>query len=263
MSIAVYNFFKDYNSKIFYMPIGKNIYKKIFPMSKSIERDIKYRINLYDYFSAYNIDIESSNKGDLTYDTTFTNKLFKKYIEKQFDIDIINILREQRGEKNPSLDYENEKLKNFLKDYSLPERLTKKDIKYITGGWFEEYTYNMVKRELQLSDDNIDLNLKVKRNGTSNELDVAFVFENKLYIIECKTLIKTKDDHLYNNGLYKLAAIKKDYGLDVQGFIFTLDKLNDDNLKKRANIYNVITIDNQSLTNQGLFNENFLKLFKK
>jgi len=262
MSIAVYNFFKDYNSKIFYIPIGKNIYKKIFPISKSIEKEIKYRINLYDYLKAYNIDTESSNKKELTYDYLFTQNIFNKYIETPFDKEIINILREQRGKNNPSIDYDNSKINEFLIRYGLPDKLNKKDINYITGGWFEEYVYYKIKQLLQLTDDNIDLNLRVRRNGIDNELDVIFVFDNKLYVIECKTIIKTKEDHLYNNSLYKLAAIKKDYGLDVQGFIFVLEDVNAD-LKKRANVYNVITIDKQSLINPDIFNNDFLRFFKK
>ena len=59
MSIAVYNFFKARESTIYYLPIGKNIYKQIFPSVKHGTHRLNFRISLKDYLISYEIEIKS------------------------------------------------------------------------------------------------------------------------------------------------------------------------------------------------------------
>ena len=62
MSIATYNFFKERNSKIYYIPIGKNQYIQIFPETASGEHSITYRADIQTYLTAYGVTIVNPKK---------------------------------------------------------------------------------------------------------------------------------------------------------------------------------------------------------
>ncbi len=109
---------------------------------------------------------------------------------------------------------------------------TPEDKRYYGGGWFEEYTYSLIKRQFHLCDEDIALSLKIYRNKVKtpndNELDVAFMLDNALYVIECKVTMNGYNStvpHTVETYLYKLAAVSKDYGLVVNSYLFTLHKL--------------------------------------
>ena len=98
------------------------------------------------------------------------------------------------------------------------------------------------------------MSLKIFRNASEqndNEVDVAFMFENTLYIIECKVSMigyGKEPQHTIEDYLYKLAAISKDFGLIVRPYIFTLhkmEKLSDSsrkNINKRMRILGICNI---------------------
>ena len=134
------------------------------------------------------------------------------------------------------------------------QAVTAIDKRYYSGTWFEEYTYLRIKQELCLRDQDIAMSLKIFRNASEqndNEVDVAFMFENTLYIIECKVSMigyGKEPQHTIEDYLYKLAAISKDFGLIVRPYIFTLhkmEKLSDSsrkNINKRMRILGICNI---------------------
>ncbi|NKQ38295.1 MAG: DUF1887 family protein, partial [Methanosarcinales archaeon] len=57
MSIGVYNFFKDKNrNSIYYLPIGKNTYKQIFPSLQNGVYDLNFRISIEEYLTSYGFE---------------------------------------------------------------------------------------------------------------------------------------------------------------------------------------------------------------
>ncbi|MCP4702794.1 MAG: DUF1887 family protein [Gammaproteobacteria bacterium] len=88
---------------------------------------------------------------------------------------------------------------------------------FINGGWLEQYVFGTVfglRAELPKLQD-AGHSIELARNATGkqvkNELDVAFLANNHLHIIECKTKLFGKFDHADApgaNALYKLDTLK-------------------------------------------------------
>jgi hypothetical protein len=161
---------------------------------------------------------------------------------------------------------------------------------YLTGLWLEEYAYNKIKEILQLTDNQIGKGLKLQKkdvmNKGDNDFDVMFIWKNELYIIECKTshfvptsekmLDKKGKEVLDENGkpknkskndlttyIYKLDALRKEFGIFPKAFIFTLSDLgvNSEQLnliEERLNFHNITLLTHQPKTlakNQEQFDE--------
>jgi hypothetical protein len=106
------------------------------------------------------------------------------------------------------------------------------------GERFEKFVLNCIKtsKKLSIEDMQIAQGVKIYRNYdekvNDNEVDVMWIDENKLFVGECKvSLWKPKeidsDKRPINNPpeyldeiMYKLAAISKDFGLQVNSYIF-------------------------------------------
>ena len=234
MSLIVYDFFRKLNSSFYYIPIGKNTYCNI---EEENMHALQYRISLREYFALYGLNYECDNALLKDAETTF--QFFEKQKKRKF--------------------YLSDEIKNSQK------AKTAKDKKYYAGEWFEEYTYLRIKKELNLREQDIAMSLKIYREDSQNndnEIDVAFMYENALYIIECKVSMngygrekwQTIEDYLY-----RLAAISKDFGLIVRPYIFTLhkmEKLPDGSLKglqKRMQILGIRNIiDGKQLSKQKI-----------
>ena len=89
--------------------------------------------------------------------------------------------------------------------------------------------YELLKRELKLCEDQIAFNLKLKSkfsNRTSdsdNEIDVAFVYENTLYIMECKVFTQRQlNSKKITDAIYKISSIRQSMGLKATAAVAIL-----------------------------------------
>ena len=126
--------------------------------------------------------------------------------------------------------------------------INKSELEYLTGGWFEEYVYYLVKKYVKPQD--IAIGIKISRAGVrhDNELDVVFTKGNKLFVIECKTGVKT--ERLFNEIVYKACAIKEALlGVSCYSYIFSLTRDDKDNtFKLIAGNMDIIFYDHDILT---------------
>lgn len=234
MSIALFTFFQKYNAHFVYIPIGTNEY---FYFKSEEKHIIKYRLSLEEYLSLYGMTCMCDNS--LLFDISYTNKLFERLKKRNFCLGAVP---------------------KIYKAQYLP---TSEERRYYGGSWFEEYVYHRIKEENALPDDAIGMSVKIFRKGSlvnDNEIDVAFVRDNVLNIIECKVSmfghnIYPKDT--VEEYLYKLAAIAKDLGLRVNSYLFTLHEmqrfspLTMDNFNKRIRILGIRGIyDGNELSQQ-------------
>jgi len=224
MSIGVYQFFSSYISSFYYLPIGKN---SIENLRTGEEVPLKYRLNVKEYLSLYGLFAEEDNS--FLYSAEHTFSLFERF-------------------KN--VNFHRTKLVEISNARSLPRH---RDRKYYSGIWFEEYVYLRIKKELNLENDKILKNVKIYRNLSKtpdNEIDLIFIKENKLFIVECKVSMignpkSGEYKKLLEQYMYKLAAISKDFGLIVNSYIFTLhrfDRISPEamnNLEKRMKILGI------------------------
>jgi hypothetical protein len=246
MSIGVYNYFLHRNSEIYYIPIGKNISRKIFPPVQQREFPITYRTDLITYLTSYGIEVINADAiNHLSKSETFTKLFFDRNYSKNKELK--NLFDYKENTKRDScIRVELPNLFKWLEQIDFPFEsrgiLSKKEIFYLSGGWLEEYTYTKIKTVLNLSDKDIGLNISIKRQKVSNEFDVMFVLNNTIYVFECKTGLTRKD--LYEEAVYKLAALRKDFGLFVNSYIVTMTEIRNTFWKDRATLFNIQLLDN-------------------
>ncbi|MBF0103342.1 MAG: DUF1887 family protein [Desulfobacterales bacterium] len=263
MSIAVYNFFVIKSCEIYYISIGKNSYQKLFPEKKKRDFDIQYRLGVREYLTSYGISIENPNKTNILVKTEQeTDQFFECYLKLSYESHgLLNQLRPYRNKKQIAIT-EIDGLQQFLDEIHFksnkPDILNRDEIQYLTGSWFEEYIYNRIKDCLGLNTDHIALNINIQRRKVKNELDVVFTIGNELHVVECKTSIfNSENDHnITNESIYKLAALKKDFGLTVKSYIFTLSPRGEEKQFvrqtdiNRSQLFNIQIIDRQMIQNE-------------
>ena len=238
MSISAHEFFKDYSSKMIYIPIPKNEFIVPFPKKspgKPIE--LKLRLSVSQYLNAYGLNVIQKEKLDtyqreaiqrrdlsawmVTHYERVKNLLiwFSIHLrghrsDKQFPLSQpYNMATEEEKELLRKLDFKDEEGK-------ISKTLTRSEIKYLTGGWLEEFCFNEVFDLVSHGIDHCVIGLRLKNaQGRDNEFDVMFTKENELYFIECKSLDQKEDKE--TDILYKIGALQKEFGLRVKSFLVT------------------------------------------
>lgn len=93
-------------------------------------------------------------------------------------------------------------------------QLDKYKAKFLTGGWLEVFAYGLLcKFEVALKINDINLGFEVKRKDEiqpGHDLDVCFINNLTLHIIECKSGSQTSDEKA--DIVYKLEAIRSQLG---------------------------------------------------
>lgn len=204
MSVTCYAFFLSFpNVNFYYIPEGKNEYRKLF--SSDPATPLSYRMNLKEYFTINRLRFEVS-ESNLMHNDIKANNLFEEVAKNNYNKDRVS------------------KLKDAQK---LPD---KRDKSYYSGGWFEEFLYYKLKAQFKLSDNSICKGAMIFREKSTthdNEIDIMFIRDNKLYVFECKEKLAANKRDLKEDiekKMYKLAAISKDFGLRVNSYIATLQK---------------------------------------
>ncbi len=245
MTLVIEDFFRKIGAKIFYLTGYKKQYLKIFPAVGQREFTLSTKLTLNEYLTAYGFEITPS---ELFKDQDTAFEYFNFYVSADFDV-IKPVLQtiQARRDRNTTIS-EVTGLAELLQSANFtPEKencLSKYETRYLTGDWFEEYVYYKIKTELNLSDNEIGTGYKLLKNNIPNEIDVIFIHEHKLYIIECKTSIferltvaksknetteiSYKDRNLLPEIIYKSDALRAKFGLFASTSIFTLGRIKDD-----------------------------------
>jgi hypothetical protein len=235
MALAAMHVFEDFNSRFYYIPFPNNII--IEPMSNDI-RELQYRMGVKEYLKLNGREIK---QNELLHSAEYSKYFFYLFTTKDLlnieQLEIIDKLRAYRDKKYIAIDeiengiYATDKfpaipgLKSFLEYIKYPiedfSKLSKYDCRYISGGWFEEYTY--YKIEETIKPNNILIGVETLRNDNTNinDLDVVFTYGNKLYIIECKTAVSK--EKMLKEIVYKASALKSHLtGIAANSYILSL-----------------------------------------
>jgi len=233
MSITVYEFFRNMNVKMYYKPIEHNGYLQCFPLVNSGIVPFNTCLNLKEYLNGYGIRIANPTRINHPLMTAeFTKNIFDNQL---LDINHIHqlIKYKQEYERFPNKRLTSLSLNDppkevpgiagFIKTtlgfpLENPNRLNEREIFYLIGGWFEEYIYHFVKQLYHLDNEHIGLNVLIEKNGVPNELDVVFVKDNDLHIIECKLKLTKLT---FESALYKLVTVQRGtaYSLTSKAYI--------------------------------------------
>lgn len=282
MALSVQHVFSNYNTKFFYTQTEQNlIVKTIFDNSIFDNDDeiypIKYKISLGEYFSVHGLTHDLFLHRYTAPDKQHAQLMFEMFAKRKLsssDYKVLDVLREKyRNWKYINI----QEIETTINDSMIPipnlskflnyikfqpaEKgfLLREEMEYLTGGWFEEYVYNLIKTNVAPDDIAMGVHIdgcpEIKHN---NELDVCFIKNNHLFVIECKTGINSES--IFNEIVYKVSALKEVLlGLHCHSYIFSLKKDTTGDLKKIARYMDITFWDYDSLTKE----DKLMKEFKK
>lgn len=271
MALAVQQVFEKFDAEFFYVQVEENvIVKSAFDDSIYNNDDyffpIRHRMTIAEYLGTHGIvhDLQRDSHEPIRSEKD-ANHFFELFTQQKLsglDYETMEMLRlHYRGRRRvnikgaetsinpnrPPIPF----LSVFLRDIGFVSDdkgvLSRSELEYLTGGWFEEYVYYQVKKFIKPHD--IAINVKISRNGLrhNNELDVVFTKGNKLFVIECKTGVQT--ERLFNEIVYKLCAVSEALlGVSCHSYIFSLKKDDDNVLKRIAENMGITFIDYGFLT---------------
>ena len=269
MTLSVQHVFEEFNTLFFYTQTRENlIVKTIFDHSIYDDDDevfpIKHRMNLKEYFGLYGLESDVDQPRKQVKETAFSQHMFTMFSQNLFgqgDYQVMEILREKYRNwkflllsevENPHKEFMTAipNLSKFLNYIGfVPERkgsLQHYEIEYLTGGWFEEYVYALIKDVLQPDDIAMGVHISNGIIKHNNELDVCFMKANKLFVIECKTGVT--NEKLYNEIVYKVCALKEVLLGTSNSYIFSLKKDHKGIWKKTAKYMGITFCDWLNLT---------------
>ena len=270
MALAVQQVFEKFDSEFFYVQLEENLIVRSVFDERIYNNDdsffpIQYRMSVAEYLRVHEIDsdltkfVHSPIRSEAEAVHFFT--LFSQQLLTSMDYEVMELLRihyrdrkriniasvqKSSNPKRPMIS----NLTNFLRHVGfipmVEGYLGRSELEYLTGGWFEEYVYYLVKRHVQPQD--LSIGVRISRNGVrhNNELDVVFTKGNKLFVIECKTGVQT--ERMFNEIVYKLCAIKEALlGVSCCSYIFSLKRDDSDVLKKIAANMDITFVDHAVL----------------
>ncbi|MCM1322150.1 MAG: DUF1887 family CARF protein [Bacteroides sp.] len=272
MSLAVFDFFKRrQNAEIYYQPIGKEL-QKLYPDYEKY--DMVELLSLQEYLDAHGISYKFSN--ECIKDRDFNKSVYDLYIKKNREsIAAMNALQNNAYFKNRCKNKEfldftqideskfsaighpqatKENMIKLLQEFGFnAAEIKEKHIRYITGGWFEEYVYQKICNEYQNVDKkNAALNVAIQKGNDKNELDVIYLDkDNKLHVIECKSFVDAggkEGNKVLNDALYKLQAIiKSKFGLSVKQHLYTKSIIDTETPLNRAKEFGIDIKDGREI----------------
>jgi hypothetical protein len=283
MTLSVQHVFEEFNTLFFYTQTRENlIVKTIFDHSIYDDDDevfpIKHRMTLKEYFSLYGLQSDVDQPRKQVKETAFSQHLFTMFSQSMFgrgDYQVMETLREKYRNwkflniteaENPHKDFMTAipNLSKFLNYIGfVPEQkdsLQSYEMEYLTGGWFEEYVYSLIKKVLQPDDIAMGVHISNGIIKHNNELDVCFMKANKLFVIECKTGVTSES--LFNEIVYKVCALKEVLLGTSNSYIFSLKKDHKGGWKKTARYMGITFCDWLNLTSPELLKTILKSMYK-
>ena len=231
MALAAFQFFSKFeNTEIYYKTFDGKIFQA-FPVEREIS--MKPNISLAEFLTAN--DFEAEETGEILKSYEFNKIFYERCLSKnpaglkllQYPGDAKNYDGTVNLKRVRETGAEKEALKqagNIIRFCAFdPEHITGQQIRYIMGGWFEEYVYQYIINEKGIPECNIALSLKIEHGDDKNELDVVYIDEkDMLHIVECKRHDQKKNSSsIINDAIYKLKSLTTKFGLKVKGHIYT------------------------------------------
>lgn len=275
MPLAVFSFFSDkaWNVNYFYFPIAKNVIQQVSQKRPNVETPISYKVSIRTYLTSYGINLEKGDFESGSKPIAVSRQLLDFYLLQKTSPhtktnfwSIAGGLRKFRYRTEPiticsidGLDLLIQKIKMPLVDN---DHISPSEIQYLTGGWFEEWIYQETKEILNLSNEAIGRNLVINWLGKDaqhgrNELDIVFIYDNMIHIVECKTGLGGRSQDVseqFTRTLNQLAVFSKEMGQRLKMIFLTLSlKLRQPNgdlkafYKARANLLDITIIDRDEI----------------
>lgn len=278
MAMAAQAAFQTADFPVFYFRPENN--QMLFLDRNAEPQVLSPRLTLSDYLGAHGYAV-IGHQSQLTANTAELTDTLAKNVGSFADaIGQLNRLANEAERKN-SLEIDDKGNANFerLVDWFIDAGLMIRKGKllvfrdenarfYANGGWLEEHVFRILRHIGKVQDKAMSLEVvhgeapspklstkmqNERKRGRNNEIDVAVLANNRLYLIECKTRnFEKSDGKLGADALYKLDSLTALGGLNTQGMLISYRPL-DDASKNRAKDLRIKTIEAHQLP--GLENQ--------
>jgi hypothetical protein len=234
MSIAAYEVFRRRNRRVFYVDTDNSAFW--LPPADPGRIELETHLTIDGYLESYGADI-SARHSDADPHADLTAELLRNVERFGSALSVLNALAAKAVEGRQAVLWEGRgrsdaipQLLKLFRQHGLLEwnresgAVRFRDraaMDYVRGGWLEHHVYGLVaERREQLAIHDLARGVEVRfhqRDGeVRNELDVAFVADNHLFAIECKTRRYTvrpndEEDEL-TAALYKLYTLGRNLG---------------------------------------------------
>jgi hypothetical protein len=260
MSIATYDFFKAVGGKVVYTNFSHP--EKLIDLDTGAAEICSHRPAVNEFVTGYGFrlvkpaqDVEDAKRRAVQplWRTT-ANMLAKNeasYDGPALDRESWEKLRKKGLELSAEqAAFPNEELRQMWFEGAPSRTLSKYDGEFLTGGWLEVFFYNLLSRHqehLGIWDVALGQNIGTEnaQTGVSNDIDVSFMHNHGLAMLECKSGSNGYSQSSGMDTLNKIEAVAQQQGaLRVRSFFATtwsdvLDKQGNvrDGLKRRADMY--------------------------
>lgn len=248
MAIAAYQAFLVAQKPIYYVHPQQDRLIWLQPTGQA-SRDLEDRLKLQPFFMAHGVTLETKNPAFGVRDNLFevANELVDRVDQYQEALKRLNGLAS--GANNPRLQtevvpaelqrrddfeslvwcFESRNLLEWQNDrIQFPSEGGRF---FVNGGWLEHYVHAIVQRlaRTQTRIQDVGRGLEVTRvrgkSDARNEIDVAFLADNRLHVIECKTASYDENDK-GDQTLYKIQTLTGQLGgLQAKAMLVSYQKL--------------------------------------
>ena len=255
MSIAAYEVFRTFGKPIFYIHPERDRLIWMHPGDRA-SIDLADRIKLKEYLIAYGAhDVHEAHKSGVPNNIRrLATELIDNIGAYAPALSSLNYLAAMANNpllRSPEIGRElngNQAFWELLKLFE-DTKLLRQDGAHLTfkdedsrfvvnGGWLELHAYACclnVKKSLGIQDvaRSVEVSRQQGRSKVLNELDVAFLKDNRLYLLECKTKRYSGHDRKHDEGadvLYKLDSLRDLLGgLQAKAMLVSFRELNKHN----------------------------------
>lgn len=207
MALGVYMAIQQFPAQAFYLPPGSACAHIVHPSFIKDFLPLSHQLDASSFLFAYGVTAEIPSSPSHHYE--LGEAMFRLQAEERIP-ELANKLS-RLGNRRLDLSPKNIQLKEILASTLglKPELLSCAEwLKFVKGGWFEEYICHHLQRMLPQTD--VCRNVVTDKNGVKNELDICFAHANTLYVWELKSSVKIAE---LKDILYRLDSLKNDYGL--------------------------------------------------
>jgi hypothetical protein len=260
MAIAAQEAFRMAGKRVFYVNIANDEIVWLDGFMPACRMEKSLPLKTYFQIHGYTVDAKrpdmpetwSAFGKELTGHATQWQQALAKLNWHAMQADLRDVLDEGRiSDGGPHWDKMMEQLyyNEIIRDRTRLHFKSAKARAFANGGWIEWQVYETVRGLDGVSDPTMNLQI-ADAAGNKNELDVAFLCRNRLFIIECKTkhLDRNADDFHgpAAEAVYKLDALSKTGGIRTKGILVSFMPVGD-NHKHRAEAAGITVIDQGGL----------------
>jgi hypothetical protein len=236
MSLAAYEFFKALAGRVIYTNIARPT--EIIDLATNAVEIFTYQPSIKEFLAGYGFELRKPPKSveeaerrafawdeaaravaiagsvQLDLDDQVRRKAREKGIQLTDELHIADPTARAAVAQALELRQENDQVKGKLSKYG---------VQFLTGGWLEVFMWNQLRRHqdpLGLWDVGLGLEVGHTSANTGNDIDVAFMHNCELWVVECKTGGQEHDPG--GDVLYKLEAVINQFGaLRVRSLLAT------------------------------------------